>query len=147
TWYNGKKHLNTTNANYSYGSLQKILKFGLQKINVDHVNRVLILGLGGGSVIQTLQNDFQYSGVITAVDVDPVIIEIAKTEFGISENQYLRLICQDAFDYMKTNSLQFDLLIIDLFIDTEVPKKFLKFSFWKDVVRACTPNGIILFNA
>lgn len=34
TWINGKKILDTKNANYSYGSLQRILKFGLSKIEV-----------------------------------------------------------------------------------------------------------------
>ncbi len=60
TWYNGKKHLNTKNANYSYGSLQAILKFGLEKIELKHMNSILLLGLGGGSVIETLRQDFNY---------------------------------------------------------------------------------------
>ena len=89
TWYNGKKHLNSANANYSYGSLQRILKFGLKKINLSRINSVLILGLGGGSVIETLRQDFNYPGQIEAVEIDPVIIDIAKTEFGIEQNETL----------------------------------------------------------
>lgn len=147
TWYNGKKHLDTANANYSYGSLQKILKFGLHKLNIDHVKSVLILGLGGGSVIQTLQQDFKYSGTITAIDIDPVIIKIAKEEFGIVEDEQLKLICTDALEYVKTNDQKFDLLIIDLFIDITIPKQFFNFSFWKDILTACSTNGSILFNA
>ncbi len=80
TWHNGKKHLNTINANYSYGSLQKILKFGLQNIDVSNCKKILILGLGAGSVIDTLIKDFKYKNHITALDIDPVIIEIAKAE-------------------------------------------------------------------
>ncbi len=58
TWHNGKKHLNTKNANYSYGSLQKILKIGLQKIDLTNCKNILILGLGAGSVIETLDKRF-----------------------------------------------------------------------------------------
>lgn len=42
TWYNGKKHLNTKNTNYSYGSLQQILKFGLEQINLKNIENILI---------------------------------------------------------------------------------------------------------
>ena len=64
TWHNGTKHLNTKNANYSYGSLQKILKFGLQKIDVSNCKNILILGLGAGSVIDTLIKDFKNIRII-----------------------------------------------------------------------------------
>lgn len=147
TWYNGKKHLNTKNANYSYGSLQKILKFGLEHIDLSKVNSVLLLGLGGGSVIETLRNDFSYSKTITAVDIDPTIIAIAQNEFLLKEDANLKIVCADALVYMQTNRVPYDLIIIDLFIDTEVPKAFLALPFWKDITKASATNGAILFNA
>lgn len=147
TWFNGKKYLNTKNANYSYGSLQKILKTGLQKINLSKCRNILLLGLGGGSVIETLLNDFKYKDHITALDIDPVIIEISKKEFNISETENLKIICADAISYMKNNSEVFDLIIIDIFIDTEVPSPFYKSSFWNQIVKANSSKGSILFNA
>ncbi len=147
TWYNGKKHLNTKNANYSYGSLQRILKFGLEKIDIKKVNSVLLLGLGGGSVVETLRQDFDYSKPIVAVDIDPIIIDIAKNEFNLKQDKNLQIICEDAFQFMQTNTQHFDLLIIDLFIDIEVPLAFLEFGFWENVIKACSTNGMIIFNA
>src|SRR5690606_27955279 len=99
TWYNGKKHLNTKNANYSYGSLQRILKFGLEHLDLNKINSVLLLGLGGGSVVQTLRNDYSYSKPITAVDIDPVIIDIARNEFQLEEDGHLKIVCADALDF------------------------------------------------
>lgn len=147
TWYNGKKHLNSKNANYSYGSLQRILKFGLKKIQLTKVNSILILGMGGGSVIETLRNDFNYTKSIEAVEFDPVIIEIAKSEFGIEENNQLKIHCADAFNFVETNTKLFDLIIIDLYIDLSVPDKFLRTLFWDNVINSKTSKGSILFNA
>lgn len=147
TWYNGKKMLNTENANYSYGSLQEILKYGLEKIDLKNVNSILLLGLGGGSVIETLLSDFKYSKHISAVDIDPVIIDIAVREFNLKENETLKLICDDAGNFMRCNTQLFDLIIIDLFIDIKVPQSFLKLPFWETVVNASGTNGTILFNA
>lgn len=147
TWYNGKKHLNSENANYSYGSLQRILKFGLEKVELSKVNSILVLGMGGGSVIETLRADFNYTKIIEAVELDPVIIEIAKSEFEIAENEQLKIHCTDAFDFVKTNTKSFDLIIIDLYIDLDVPDKFLSMAFWEKVLLSKSSKGSILFNA
>ncbi len=147
TWHNGKKHLNTKNANYSYGSLQAILKFGLEKIELKNMNSILLLGLGGGSVIETLRQDFNYQKQITAIDIDPVIIDIAKTEYQLESNSNTTIICEDALKFIKDNTSKFDLIIIDLFIDIKVPQQFLELSFWEDVVKSKSTNGVILFNA
>ncbi len=147
TWYNGKKHLNTKNANYSYGLLQRILKFGLDKIDLKKVNSILLLGLGGGSVVQTLRQDFNFEKSIVAVDIDAKIIEIAKNEFNLKDDKNLNIICEDALLFMDSNNKQFDLIIIDLFIDITVPKEFLALYFWQQVLKSSSVNGVILFNA
>lgn len=147
TWHNGKKFLNTKNANYSYGSLQTILKFGLDKIDLNHMTSILLLGLGGGSVIETLRENFNYQNQITAIDIDPVIIDIAKTEYQLESDSNTTILCEDALKFIKHNTIIFDLIIIDLFIDIEVPKPFLELSFWEHVVKSKSTNGAILFNA
>ena len=147
TWYNGKKHLNSENANYSYGSLQRILKYGLEKTELGNVNSILVLGMGGGSVIKTLRTDFNYNNTIEAVELDPVIIDIAKSEFGIIEDQHLKIHCADAFTFVKTNTTTFDLIIVDLYIDLSVPDKFLSTEFWDNVLNSKSSKGTLLFNA
>ncbi|WP_422106797.1 spermidine synthase [Winogradskyella sp.] len=147
TWHNGKKHLNSKHANYSYGSLQKILKSGIEQVTLQKVNSILVLGMGGGSVIATLRDDFKYTKSITAVEIDPVIIDIADKEFGISEDDQLQILCMDAFEFVKSHKAQFDLIIIDLFIDLSVPEQFLSETFWNHVLCLKSSKGDILFNA
>lgn len=144
TWYNGKKLLNTKNANYSYGSLQKILKIGLLKIELKNCKEILVLGMGGGSVIKTLQDDFNFQNKITAVEIDPTIIQIADDEFDIRESKNIDIICEDAHLFMQVNTKKFDLIIMDLYIDTKVPSVFLELPFWKNLSDASTT---ILCNA
>ena len=142
-----KKHLNTENANYSYGSLQKILKTGLKKLDLDNYKDILILGMGGGSVLKTLRKKFLYKNNIVAVEIDPVMIQIAKEEFGISQANNLEIICDDATHFISANKKQYDLIIIDVFIDTKIPSPFFEIDFWQDVVKAGKSKGSILFNA
>ena len=147
TWHNGKKYLNTKNANYSYGSLQEILKFGLEKIQLKNTNSILLLGLAGGSVIETLQQDYNYKNSITAVDIDPVIIDVAKKEFNLNNYKKLEIICDDALHFVEQNKKHYDLIIIDLFIDTKMPEQFLGIPFWKNIIKSNSKTGHILFNA
>ena len=64
TVFNGKKVLDTLNTNYSYGSLQRVLNYSMDQLELDKTNNVLILGLGGGSVIQTLREEKKLTGKI-----------------------------------------------------------------------------------
>ncbi|WP_299248966.1 fused MFS/spermidine synthase [uncultured Aquimarina sp.] len=147
TWMNGKKVLDSETANYSYGSLQRILDYGLSKIYFDSKSSVLLLGMGGGSVIDTLRNRYKHSGHITAVEIDPIIIQLAKDEFNITENKELLIISDDALNFVSNCQNSFDLIIIDLFIDLKVPIEFYQISFWDQLIELMSPKGNVLFNA
>lgn len=146
TWYNGKKHLNSKNANYSYGSLQKVLKFGLGKVDLKNASSILLLGLGGGCVIETLRKEMDYQQYIMAVEIDPVVIDIAKDEFGIAASEHLEIVCDDAETFMSLNTKKFDLILVDLFIDLQVPSQFLKQNFWLRVIGSVESKGSVIFN-
>jgi spermidine synthase len=147
TLFEGKKLLDTANANYSYGSLQRVLEFGLRKVDLSDVKNILVLGLGGGSVIKSLREVFNYRLGIVAVEIDPSMIEIADKEFGITAGYQTEIVCSDAYEYVVKNSSKFDLIIIDLFIDIKVPEKFVSMEFWNSVKTKVRYNGSIIFNS
>jgi len=146
TYINGKKVLDTANANYSYGSLQKILEFGLAQIDLKSVKNILLLGMGGGSVIGSLRKKFDYQGNIVAVEIDPEVIQIAAQEFGIAESHNQRIVQDDAFQFVKECNERFHLIIIDLYIDTEVPAVFLEREFCQEVSQRIEERGFLIFN-
>ncbi|MCB0464146.1 MAG: fused MFS/spermidine synthase [Aequorivita sp.] len=146
TYVNGKKVLDTENANYSYGSLQKILEFGLTKVDLKSVENLLLLGMGGGSIIHSLRNTFEYSNNIVALEIDPEIIKLAKEEFGIITSEKLQIIEGDAFQFLKTSKEKFQLIIIDLFIDLTVPPVFYEKEFCENIANALQNEGSFLFN-
>ncbi len=146
-WLNGKKILDTKDSNYSYGTLQEVLDYGLDSIPMKSVNSVLVLGMGGGCVVDSLRNKYQYKGLIWGVEVDPVVIDIAKNEFGLFEDQNVKVIQADAGEYITQSDSQFDLVIVDLFIDIHVPEQFYKVSFWENLLKRINSHGFVLFNA
>ncbi len=146
TSYNGKKVLNSLHANYSFGSLQRILEYGLSKIEISRLQSVLLLGLGGGSVIESLRQKFNFEGVIRAVEIDEKIISIAKSAFNIAPAANLIIENADAFEFVQNHQKQYDLIIIDLFIDNEVPRQFYSVQFCNNLSKLITDGGYFLFN-
>jgi len=146
TYINGKKVLDSANANYSYGSLQKVLEFGLKRISLGSVDNLLILGMGGGSIIQSFRSSFNFKGNIVAVELDPTVIQIAKEEFGIMESDNLKIVQEDAFHYAKNTNKKFQLIVIDLFIDARVPSIFYQKEFCSNISKLLSPGGSFIFN-
>ena len=144
---NGKKMLDSANTNYSYGSLQQVLRFGLKKMDLSGVSSVLVLGLGGGSVIGTLRRDFGFQGHITGVDVDPVMISLASAEYGLNEDRNLKMVCNDAMHFLQVTDQRFALIVIDLFIDKNVPQFVFDRAFVQGIHSRLTGNGQFMLNA
>lgn len=143
----GKKILNTRNTNYSYGMLEEVLNFGLEQIPLKKVHKTLVLGMGAGCVIHSLRDKFNYHAFIKAVEIDPVVIEIAERKFNISPSDKLQIVKEDAVKYIQITQKKFDLIIVDIFIDLKVPQKIYSKDFWQDLENKLKINGYILFNA
>ena len=149
TLYNGKMLLNTENTNYSFGSLQSILKTGLLDIGATEISRmesVLILGVAGGSVIQTLVSDFSFSKNITGVELDQEIIQIANSYFNLDKIPNFKCVIADAEKFVQSDTNRYDLIIIDIFKDTEMPEFLFQESFISNSKQLLNKNGYILFN-
>lgn len=148
-WLNGKKILDTKNTNYSYGNLGKVLQKGLKSVTTGFRNEetsILILGLGGGDVVKQLRNNFKSHASITAVEIDPVIIEIALKEFDIIPNSKLEIVNNDANVFLKYTKEHYNLIIVDLFNDVTIPEFVFQTEFIKSVYNVLHFNGSIIFN-
>jgi len=149
TWANGEMVLDSENTNYSYGSLQRVLRKGLKAIGFDSVRNmehVLVLGVAGGSVIKTLVNEINYTGKITGVEIDEHVIALANEYFGLSEIPRLEIIIDDAFEFVLKTKEKYDLIIIDIFRDTNMPGFLFEEFFANRIAFLLKRNGIILFN-
>lgn len=148
-WVNGKKILDTENTNYSYGNLGKVLHKALKQTKSDFKsknNKILVLGLGGGDVVKQLRDAFKSKAKITAIEIDPIMIEIAMNEFDVIPNQKLEIVKEDAETFLKYTKKTFDLIIVDLFYDITIPSFVFKQSFIQAIFNALPLNGSVIFN-
>lgn len=150
TWNNGQLVLDSKNTNFSYGSLQRVMRIGLANIDSDAVknyNSSLILGVAGGSVIKTLKEEFDFNGKIIGVELDKKTIEIANTYFGLNKLTDVEIINDDAQNFVSNTDKKFDLIIIDIFQDNIMPNFLFEEKFLSELKIILNEKGSILFNS
>jgi len=149
TWANGELVLDSENTNYSYGSLQRILRLGLKTIGFDKIikmDHILVLGVAGGSVVKTLVDEIKFEGRITGVEIDPEIIKLANRYFKLDEIQQLEIVIDDAFEFVLKTRDKYDLIIIDIFQDTTMPNFLYESYFINRICFLLKSKGFVLFN-
>jgi spermidine synthase len=122
-----------------------IRHFGLDKLG-DPV-RMLCLGLGGGTVIGMFNS--YYPGLrIDAVDIDPVIIGIAKKHFEIGKSENVRFIADDASHFVRAlrSDARYDIVLVDLYIGNQIPDFVHDADFLRKIRSAMKPGGSLLIN-
>jgi spermidine synthase len=149
TWANGELVLDSENTNYSYGSLQRILRYGLRNIGYKAIldmDHILLLGVAGGSVVKTLVDEIEYKGKITGVEIDSDMIQIANDYFNLNQIKQLEVIIDDAFEFVLKTKHQYNLIIIDIFEDTKMPNFLFESFFSERVCSLLKDQGFVLFN-
>lgn len=144
----GKLVLNTRFGNFSEGNLAVVFDkaFYHLKFRKKQFNNILLLGLGAGSVVKLLRNKYHQTAPIHAVDYDEEVIKIGKQFFGLDTYVDLKISCSDAIEFLEKNTEVFDLIIIDLFQELDVPNIFHQPHFIELAKARLAPNGTILFN-
>jgi len=150
TWNNGQLVLDSKNTNFSFGSLERVMRIGLNTIGKEKIaayQSVLVLGVGGGSVIKLLQDEFQFGGKIMGIELDPKVIEIANHYFGLNKRKNIEINIGDASEFVKDTATTYDLIIIDIFQDKIMPDFLFSSPFIFDLHKILSEKGSILFNS
>ncbi|HML12549.1 MAG TPA: fused MFS/spermidine synthase, partial [Xanthobacteraceae bacterium] len=119
--------------------------FSLAAIYPPEVKRVLVLGLGGGSIPIYLYR-FLPEAAIDVVEIDPGIIDVAKKYFGLRETSRLHLIESDGRVFLKRHAEQYDLIIVDAFTGSYIPFHMMTKEFYQLVHSRLTTHGAAAIN-
>ena len=85
----------------------------------DSIQRILVMGVGGGTVIRQLNLFFQAQEII-GVDLDPIHLQVAKRFFGLNKQKNVTLHCDDAVAWLKEyQGPPFDMIIEDIFTEEQ----------------------------
>lgn len=106
---------------------------------------MLVVGLGGGAVPTFLHRCLPELA-IDAVELDPVVIEIAKSHFGFREDDKLRAYAADGRAYVETSQARYDVILLDAFGTHDIPYALVTKEFLRSVRRITAPQGVVIGN-
>lgn len=143
----GKHTLQVDNLIQSGGIVKGIWKKAFRKIPKElSVSNCLLLGLGGGTVVQLIKARWP-EAKITGIELDSEIVKIGKKFFGLGEIDNLEIINNNATEWV--NSYQdgkFDLILVDLYVGGKLPKRVEDKVFLESLKELLSQKGIIVFN-
>ncbi len=112
---------------------------------VEKPQRVLIVGLGGGTIPSFLHKHYP-EATIDAVDIDPDVVDVAKEFFGFREDSTMRAHVNDGRRFIEECRDPYDIIFLDAYGSENIPYHLATREFLVAVRRALTPNGAVVGN-
>ena len=109
------------------------------------VDSILLIGLGGGVLTSYLER-FMPDARIDSVEIDPGVIDTAKTWFGVKEMERTRVIGSDGRVFLNRNRKLYDVMLVDAYIGGSVPFHLMTKEFYTLLKRRLAPSGAAVFN-
>lgn len=93
------------------------------------INNILLLGFGAGSIVAPIKSRWPKC-FIRAVEIDPVMIEIARKYFPENTNG-VDIVNSDAIEFLRSlpKKLSFDLIVVDCYIGGAEPEDIKTIDF------------------
>lgn len=108
--------------------------------------RVLVLGLGTGTIVETLRAAWPQL-VIDGVELDPAVIEAGGRFFGLRPDERLRVHAAGGRAFVRQSDERWDVIVVDVFQNGPyVPFHFATREFYALLADHLTPHGVVVVN-
>jgi spermidine synthase len=112
---------------------------------VDRPRSALVIGLGGGSLASFLHHAYPEMK-IDVVDIDPVVVEAARSHFGFKEDARLKAHVADGRQFIEQSKDRYDIVFLDGFGADSVPDHLTTREFITAVRNRLAPGGLVASN-
>ena len=112
---------------------------------VDAPKKILVVGLGGGTVSRTLRMIYP-DAQITNVEFDPEIVALARQYFGFVEDPKMKLGVEDARRWLRNTTEQFDMILLDAYHGGYIPFHLTTREFLEIVRERLSQGGVVCSN-
>lgn len=123
--------------------LKTFKKLKIKQRKLDHV---LILGFGLGSIASLFKDKFKLIPNITAIEINPVIIDMSKRSLHPEVLENVHLIQDDVYEFIMKETRRFDLICFDIFQDTFIEDRFREEAFLEKLGNLMRTDAVLLYN-
>lgn len=117
----------------------------LELANGVYPKKILVIG-GGAYTLPTALVTALPDATVDVVELDAQLETIAREYFGLPTNERLRLYSGDGRAFIAQTSQTYDLIIIDVFSELQIPEQFLTLEFVQQLKARLRKDGCVAFN-
>ena len=114
-----------------------------------NLSRVLMIGLGAGTSQRAYEHYYPQVSV-TTVEIDPVVLRVAKDYFSFKESDRQRVFVEDGRLFLRRNSAKHDAILLDAYVQgrygSAIPQHLATKEFFELARERLTTNGVLAFN-
>lgn len=134
----------TLNFEYQEKIIEQVHAFAASK-KKHQPSRVLMLGLGGGSMATHLFHT-QPNLQITIVELRQAVIDCAYRFFQLPNEPEIETVQDDAIEFINKNQHAYDVIIVDIFDAEGLPSALSDTQFHENLWHSTQSPGLVIFN-
>ncbi|MBQ9246177.1 hypothetical protein IJ182_07920 [bacterium] len=134
------------NTNYYQGNLPYINYFLIPYLINPNIEKILLIGLGSGKIVNDIEVLFKKLKKIDVVDLEENITDIAQNYFGFKPSNKFNFILQDGLTYLFNNKTKYDLIIVDVANNEGIDTRFLSPEYFTSIKKSLKKSGIFVSN-
>ncbi len=107
--------------------------------------RVLVVGLGGGSLTRAMQRSFPHVRQ-TIVEIDPEVVQVCREFFGFVPTLTTQVEVVDARTFLGRTREVYDVIFLDAYSGESIPHHLATVEFFRLVRSRLRPGGVVASN-
>ena len=105
--------------------------------------KILIIGLGGGTIPYQIESLYS-NARIDVIEIDEAIASMYKIFIGKSLKS--NIILGDGIEYMESHSNTYDIVILDAYVDDNMPEEFFSDKMISSASSSLKEKGVLAIN-
>ncbi len=119
-----------------------VMVMDLTKSFFEKPGELLLVGLGGGSVVKNFAKD---GWKVDAVEIDPAVIKVAQEHFGLESSEG-NIFQMDGRQYLLQHEKNYEILAMDAFGSSSIPFHLVTVEAFALIASRLKPDGILAIN-
>lgn len=101
--------------------------------------RILLLGMGGGSVLSVIPENVE----LDVVELDPAVVELAREYNMLREDLSYNLVYDDARHFIRTTDQKYDIILMDLALGGSFPPYMFTYESFNRMQELLSEQGVV----
>lgn len=134
------------NTDFYKGNLPYINYFLIPYLMNSNIEKILLIGLGSGRIVNQYEMLFENLKSIDVVDLEKNIVDIARDYFDFKQSEKFNFILQDGLTFLRANKKKYDLIVVDVANNDGIDMRFLSDEYFLSIKKSLKHNGIFVSN-